>query len=250
MQRFWEIVIYPSLQHLKPKHIIEIGSDKGGNTIKILNYCIENNCHFSSIDPFPQFDYQALEKQGNGLFSMVQDLSLQAISKIDSCDVALIDGDHNWYTVYNELQQIYLKNKQEKRKFPVVFFHDTGWPYGRRDMYYNPSNIPAEFIRPNALGGMFLNSPYLYRDTGMNVMLHNALEEGGEKNGVLTAIEDFVKDCELDLVLYSFEGLHGFSVLFENTKENHQIFSPFEIQKRISALVEQARLSSYFLRNA
>lgn len=249
MQRFWEIAIRPSLEQLQPKHIIEIGSDKGGNTAKVLDYCIKNNCRFTAIDPFPQFDYQALEKQSNGLFKMETDLSLNVLPLIDGCDVALIDGDHNWYTVYHELNQIYLKNKEKKKSFPVCFFHDTGWPYGRRDMYYNPSNIPEEYQQPMAQGGMFVNSPELYHQVGLNTHLFNALTEGGAKNGVLTAIEDFQQESNLDLILYSFEGFHGFSILFEKTDLNCQIFEPFDIQKKIASIVEHNRLASFILSN-
>jgi hypothetical protein len=27
----------------------------------------------------------------------------------------------------------------------MIFFHDVGRPYGRRDMYYQPETVPPEF---------------------------------------------------------------------------------------------------------
>lgn len=245
MHRFWENTILPSLHKLEPKHIVEIGSFQGGNTVKILNYCLENDCRVTAIDPVPQFDYQALEQQSNDKFKMITELSLNAISQLENVDVALIDGDHNWYTVYHELLQLSEKTP-ENQPFPVCFFHDTGWPYGRRDMYYEPNNIPEEYRHPIAKGGMFLNSHELY-NVGFNTHLFNALHEGGEKNGVLTGIEDFVKKSERDLTLYSFEGFHGFSILFENTERNHEIFSPFEIQRNIAKSLEWHLLRDYIL---
>lgn len=246
MHRFWENTILPSLDKLKPKHIIEIGSFNGDNTVKTLNYCLANDCRFTAIDPVPQFDYQTLEQQSNGKFKMITDLSLNAISQLDAFDVALIDGDHNWYTVYHELQKISEK-LAKTQAFPVCFFHDTGWPYGRRDMYYDPSNIPTKYQQPMAKGGMFINSPELYKDIGCNPTLFNALREGGERNGVLTGIEDFVKDSKRNLTLYSFEGFNGFSILFENNKRNHKIFSPFEIQRNITKSLEQYVLRDFIL---
>ncbi|MDH2997510.1 hypothetical protein A1D22_07215 [Pasteurellaceae bacterium LFhippo2] len=244
MKNFWEIAIKPSIEQLAPTHIIEIGSDKGFNTRKVLSYCIENNCRFTAIDPFPQFDYQTMEKESNGLFKMVTDLSLNVLKDLEPADVALIDGDHNWYTVYNELDQIFANRKADKT-LPVCFFHDTGWPYARRDMYYNPENIPKSHIKPHAKGGMFITNPELF-NIGFNNNLYNALTEGGEKNGVLTAIEDFVSDSSHNLTLYSFDGLHGLSILFEGTEQNHQIFSPFDIQKKIALLTEYHRLGQFY----
>jgi hypothetical protein len=29
----------------------------------------------------------------------------------------------------------------------MVFFHDVGWPYERRDMYYQPDTIPVDFLQ-------------------------------------------------------------------------------------------------------
>lgn len=243
MQNFWEIVIEPALAKIKPQHIIEIGADKGGNTVKALSFGLQHNCAVTSIDPFPQFDYLALEQFAQGQFNMVTDLSLKALPHLGGCDVALIDGDHNWYTVYHELQAIYQNNKRENRRFPVIFFHDIGWPYGRRDMYYDPSNIPQEYVLPYRKAGIVLGVSELQDDRGINANLANAEYEGGECNGVLTAVEDFVKDCELDLTLYTFYGLHGLGILFENTAENHQIFSPLEIQQNIADLLELIRLS-------
>jgi len=37
MHRLWDIIIKPVFDEVKPKNIVEIGSDKGINTINILN---------------------------------------------------------------------------------------------------------------------------------------------------------------------------------------------------------------------
>lgn len=242
MQRFWEIAIAPILPIVQPKHIIEIGSDTGLNTIKILNYCVANDCHFTAIDPFPQFDADSLEKQSNGKFTMARELSLQALPKIKACDIALIDGDHNWYTVFNELKSIAEKNKAENHPFPICFFHDIGWPYGRRDMYYNPSNVPAEFVQPHAQMGIVPLQSELSPTSRFNAGFANALHEGGEKNGVLTAIEDFVQQSDLDLIFYPFNGLNGFGILMENTERNRTLYNPYLLQLQIAGMVEYERL--------
>ena len=69
-------------------------------------------------------------------------------------DAALIDGDHNWYTVYNELQLLAEVAREAGAPLPVLIMHDVGWPYGRRDLYYAPEQIPEEFRQPYAQRGM------------------------------------------------------------------------------------------------
>jgi hypothetical protein len=46
-------------------------------------------------------------------------------------DAALIDGDHNWYTVYNELRLLAEGARRHGTDLPVLTLHDVGWPYGR-----------------------------------------------------------------------------------------------------------------------
>jgi hypothetical protein len=91
-------------------------------------------------------------------------------------DCIIIDGDHNWYTVYNELKTI--AERDLIKTEGTIFFHDVCWPYGRRDMYYQPKQIPKEFTHPHAWQGEFFA----------------AVHEGGERNGVLNALEDFLKE--------------------------------------------------------
>ena len=71
-------------------------------------------------------------------------------------DAALIDGDHNWYTVYNELRLLARGAPgPPARRCRVLILHDVGWPYGRRDLYYDArARSPTEFRQPYAPGGM------------------------------------------------------------------------------------------------
>ena len=69
-------------------------------------------------------------------------------------DAALIDGDHNWYTVYHEMKAIAEVARANGAPLPVMILHDVGWPYGRRDLYYAPDTIPEECRQPYAQKGM------------------------------------------------------------------------------------------------
>ena len=68
---------------------------------------------------------------------------------IDRADAVLIDGDHNWHTVYNELKIV-----DEFQVWPITLLHDIDWPYGRRDVYYDPSTVPAEYRQPHVKAGL------------------------------------------------------------------------------------------------
>jgi hypothetical protein len=47
----------------------------------------------------------------------------------------------------------------------------------------------------------------------------NAKKKGGSANGVLTAIEDFIKDSELNLKFFSLLLNHGLSILYLENSE-------------------------------
>ncbi|RAP45075.1 MAG: hypothetical protein BZ136_08460 [Methanosphaera sp. rholeuAM74] len=223
MNRFWDITILPLLTKIKAKHIVEIGSDKGRNTRDILKFCKKNNAKLTSIDPKPNFDVNKLKKQYGDSFEFYEDLSLNVLPLVDTADVILIDGDHNWYTVFNELKAIE-KNYEKTNKYPLVLFHDVCWPYGRRDLYYNPETIPKEYLLPYEEKGIIPNQSELSPDKGINSTgLKNAVYEGGEHNGVLTAIEDYIKESKLDLMFYSIPAYYGLGILFLKNKKLKKI---------------------------
>jgi hypothetical protein len=147
---------------------------------------------------------------------------------IDGFDVVLIDGDHNWYTVFNELRLIEERCKELSRPFPFVMLHDIGWPYGRRDLYYDPGTIPKEHRQLYERKGMHPKSTGLLAQAGLNRQLHNALSEGEPRSGVLTAVEDFMVETELQFELLKIPGLNGFGLLFRSTlKEQNKALTRF-----------------------
>jgi Methyltransferase domain len=216
MHRFWKNIIKPIFIEENVKSIVEIGCDFGHNTFNILDYCSVYEGRFTAIDPEPSFDYHKLEEE-NVFFTFIKDFSLNVLSKVKEYDAVLIDGDHNWYTVFNELK-IIEKSALNNKKFPLVFLHDIEWPYARRDMYYFPETIPTEFRQPYAKKGIL---PYHSKvidsktKSGMNPHLNNAIFEGGEKNGVLTAIEDFINESPFSLSLYKLPQHHGLGILIQ-----------------------------------
>lgn len=224
MFHFWDEIMKPVIELKNLKHIVEIGADKGQNTLHILEFCKSNGAKLSSIDPVPQFDVLALKEQYAGHFDLYEDLSLNALPLITDYDVILIDGDHNWYTVYNELKII--EKTFECKDFPVIFLHDTCWPYGRRDMYYAPDNIPTEYRHPYKYLGMIPGQSELCEGGGMNASYNNAIYENTPKNGVYTAIEDFISQSKQALYVHTYNAHFGLTLIVaEKDKKLYDYFT-------------------------
>ena len=135
---------------------------------------------------------------------------LPSLQKVYDC--IMIDGDHNWYTVYHELKSIHQHGIL--RPGGTIFFHDVGWPYGRRDMYYSLESIRQQYINPHNREGIVRG----YSKTVANLTWPHdvAASEGGPKNGVLTAIEDFYHENKQDYGFCSCTSVEaGLGVLYK-----------------------------------
>ena len=128
-------------------------------------------------------------------------------------DAALIDGDHNWYTVYHELQLLAHVSANAGAPLPVLILHDVCWPYGRRDLYYAPEQIPEEYRQPYAQRGMIPGRKDLARAGGLNPSMYNAIDEGGPRNGVMTALDDFIAEHDEPLRLVVLPIYFGLAVV-------------------------------------
>lgn len=220
MIRFWEKVIKPIFIKYEPREVVEIGFHLSGHTtIKLLEYCKMMNGKLTVIDLKPAFNTYAYELVFADELVIHKKHSLKALPDLQSMDAVLIDGDHNWYTVHHELMIIEQLAKV-RGSFPIVILHDTEWPYGRRDCYYYPDYIPAEFQKPYAKKGMSAESSKLLESGGVNTDLNNALYENGEQNGVLTAIEDFLSKSAFSLSFHRLNSNNGLGII--SPKDEHQ----------------------------
>ena len=213
MKRFWNIAVRPILDVLQPRVIVEIGSAQGANTENLLQYCRRHDALLHVIDPAPSYDAEAWRRENSEHLVFHRGLSLDILPEIERFDMVLIDGDHNWYTVSNELKQIEEKCLENSLDFPLVLLHDIGWPYGRRDLYYDPDTIPAERRKPYEKKGIVWGVSSLVDEGGMNQHLDNAVEENEPEEGVLTAIEDFLGETRYEIELQKLPGIHGLGVL-------------------------------------
>jgi hypothetical protein len=219
MNRFWNKIISLLFQKEQPKRVVVIGAPHGENAIQLLHYCQNRDGQLFIIDPFSAFQEDERMEAYRPYMHVMREDSLEALPNIGSFDAVLIDGDHNWYTVYNELK--YIEEVAEKSgKFPLVFVHDTEWPYGRRDLYHDPEIIPAEFRHPFAQKGLVFGQSELADQGGFCELAYHANHENGERNGVLTAVEDFLGETNIPLSFFRLTSNNGLGIITEANRDS------------------------------
>ena len=186
----------------------EIGSRRGDAANVLLGL---DGASLTIIDPC--LDTDLVQRYStDSRVTVHRSISLDALPLLkEPFDCILIDGDHNWYTVYNELRLI--RERDLLRVGGMIFFHDVSWPYGRRDMYYRPDLIPASHRHPYEPKTVAIDeSEVANRDRSQETVYH-ATHEGGHRNGVLTAIEDFMKECDGDYFFWRVRRKNGMGIL-------------------------------------
>ena len=78
----------------------------------------------------------------------MRETSHDALARDRAPDAIIIDGDHNYWTLSEELRLI--DERAPGGELPLLLFHDVGWPHARRDTYYAPERIPEEHRQPLA----------------------------------------------------------------------------------------------------
>lgn len=240
-------IYLPLLEIAEPKKIAEIGVEFAGNTKVLLEYIEKYNAELHSIEPLPSEQTAKLfNKQKNAY--LYKNKSLSVIDKLPTISTWFIDGDHNWYTVYNELMAIHKKCSQLKES--MIFLHDVGFPWARRDLYYNPSDIPNHFLHEYCWESGVLYNDSIEKNKGFRGCGHFAIakQSGTGKNGVLTAVEDFLKDIPDHYQFFNIPAVFGLGILISKTHPEfsrlEQALRPFHNNLLLEKL-EDNRLSNY-----
>jgi hypothetical protein len=246
MNSLWEPVVEPLLRAVAPSQIVEVGVGGGFTTVRLLQFAEETGCTIHAIDPDPKppFDADALREEHGARFVFHQGASLEILPQLGDIDAALIDGDHNWFTVYHELKAIEEHAEAGGRDVPLTMLHDVDWPYGRRDCYYAPERIPAEHLQPNRMAGILPGRNELVDNGGVNQRVHNATSEGTPHNGVRSAVEDFLAEAKRPYVLRFVAGFHGLGILVSASR----LEKNDELRGRLDELDSAAWLKAHVAR--
>ena len=198
MHRFWLRFILPLLLAAAPRRVMEVGAEFGWNTRRLLELGREHGFFLDVVDPAPHPVFHEVLAGFHGGHAFHQAMSVVAIPELPAADFVMLDGDHNWHTVYNELTLLFLRARQDGSAPPLVLFHDMAWPYARRGHVLRCRAAIYEGNRqPHARRGFVPGRSDLTED-GLNGEYDNALHEGGPRNGVLTAVEDFIAASGLE----------------------------------------------------
>jgi hypothetical protein len=237
MNEYWESVVKPLLDAAGPAVVVEVGAWRGENTRNLLEWAAPREACVHAIDPWPDFDVAALEREHPDTLFFHRERSLSALARIEGIDAVLIDGDHNWYTVVNELR--ILDRGSRAGRFPLTLLHDVGWPYGRRDLYYDPAAVPDAHRQPYRRGGLVPEGSEPEEGEGLNRHLDHGIYENAVRNGVLTAIEDFLAETESKLVMHQVPGRHGLAILVASARARQGPLAAALKHLRSGAFLEQ-----------
>jgi hypothetical protein len=248
----FEGIIVPALEAAGARELVEIGAEFGGMSQVLADFAEAQGGGLTSIDPAPKQDFLDWVSTRPAV-RHVAALSLDAIDGQQGADAWIVDGDHNWYTVYHELKAIHRCCRRDGKPL-LVFLHDVAWPCARRDLYYAPDQIPEVYRHAHDwTGGMVPGFGGLLQDRGFRGMgqFACALHEGGPRNGVLTAIEDFTAEALEDGEDFAFAlvpAVFGLGILFAMdahwSQEVAQIVLPYHDNALIRRL-EENRLANY-----
>jgi hypothetical protein len=241
----WEPVVSRVLRAASPAVIAEIGARHGETTARLLAFAAESGCVVHSIDPAPSdlFDLNGMRRAYGDRFVFHRSLSLDAIPEIERIDAVLIDGDHNWYTVYNELELLAKQAAAQGRDFPLALLHDVDWPYDRRDQYCDPDAIPQQFRQPFTRGGVSPDEESPVERGGLHVSGYHALAANTARNGVRTAVEDFLSTNGQGVTFVDIVGFNGLGILVSESQleRNLQLRELLDELQSSAWLREQSR---------
>ena len=185
---------------------------------KVKDVVLSNVSNMNLIDAIKKFDFNLInaDEDNNNPLDVLPDLT--------DYDAIFIDGDANWYTVFNELNIV----KQSNKEFPLVFICNNIFPNKRRDSYKDPEAIPSEFRQKFAK-----ELPLIYDGETINIVdeCYHACEENTPKNGVLTAIEDFLSENS-HVRIMDINFVDGTTILYPKLQIN---------EKRINVINKLAR---------
>lgn len=184
-------VMIPAIDATGATSVGEVGAYAGDLTRLLCDWAAARGATVLAIDPSPQPGLVRLDAERSEL-QLVRQTSIEALPHIDLPGVIVIDGDHNHWTVSEELRLI--GERASGAGLPLLLFHDVGWPHAFRDDYFAADLIPEDHrqpvIGPDLSVGLYPGDPGV-REGGLPYP-RSAAREGGDRNGVRAAVEDFV----------------------------------------------------------
>lgn len=207
-------VMMPCIEATEPRLVAEVGAYAGDLTRLLVDWAAaqDRDVRVLAIDPAPQDALVALDRERSEL-ELIRKTSHAALPQIEMPDVVIIDGDHNYWTVAEELRLIV--ERASGAGMPLILLHDVAWPHARRDDYFAIEQVPQSYRQPLAGdSGIYPGDPGL-RAGGLPYE-RSARTEGGPRNGLRTAVEDFVA-ADQGLRFATVPAFFGFGVVWHQS---------------------------------
>ncbi len=215
MRNFIHIIEWFIVNVLRnPTGILEIGIERGLSTVSILGLCKKLKLPYIGIDPGVVENIKGAASKDSSIvvfenksLEILPNLGRELKSKgFEFPNVVVIDGDHNYYTLYHELKILIFELEELKVPY-LIFLHDVTWPNAFRDSYYNPADIPEEYRHDHDSNLWARYSHKELQDFGSITpkgQYHYAKTEGGPKNGTVPAVLDAIrgyKNAKLEFII-------------------------------------------------
>ena len=213
MPELWTAVAHRLLVAVRPSKLLDVGDDDPAFTEAVCTEARRWDGDVVSIrrvparrgDP-PNLDVRARYTRGS-------------ILSVGPTELVVLHGEPNWWTTRWQLEAIGLTADRTGAPLPPVVVANAGAPWGRRDCYLDPNEIPTDSRQPHR------------RDGDRWV----ALDEGTPQNGVMTAVEEFARDRG-GLQVSCIPGLGGVAVVLDPDAQA-------SLSDEARALLDELRLS-------
>lgn len=187
-------LIFEGFEIAGVRQVVEIGSEAGLFTERLIRWTADQGGKLVSIDPATSDHVRTVAARFDHV-TLLEKTSVDALPELPAMDAYLIDGDHNYSTVSQELRLIHEACQRAGRR-PLLYVQDVAWPCGRRDQYYNPESMDSRERHPYEFAGVVPWSEGTTTHGGFrgNGEFAVARTEGGAHNGVGTAVDDFLAE--------------------------------------------------------
>ncbi len=178
IEDLWEPLLHGVLLSLKPERLLLFGAGPSERAKRVGQWAQASGATVDVVDPDPSARWRKVATNFESQFVLHEGPTCSC-----AAPVVWIDNEPNYHRVSERLAA------SIGAAFLVA---GTAWPHGRRDAYPTPDSIPQDALHPNELGGV---APGRDRVTkkGLFEEWPHALNSGGPRNGVATAVEDFAQ---------------------------------------------------------
>jgi Methyltransferase domain len=188
-------VVLGCLEAAEARSVVEVGAENGLFTRELLAWGKGVKAdRIVAIDPDPRPLLAELD-DAEPTLELIRETSHAALAVLEPTDAVILDGDHNYFTVAEELRLIAARSDEMGTSLPLILLHDIGWPLAHRDSYHNISSLPADAVQAGSGPGFLDPEEPGLAERGLYYECV-APSSGGPRNGVLTAVEDFLAGRE------------------------------------------------------